>query len=361
MNVVFFPRKDYDVEICAHRLGKKMTYTECTDQFRFDTVVDNVNYFDWIMNIMRTRGIKPSFFARYSDLYHSRFTLAREMFNDGDLWIDEYSWSPELDEKISTGANITPEEFIQSYNNTLLPPFIENLNRKPVCLSYSYGNTSFQDGVCPLYLGARNSAYNSMETDYGNSFGNPNNIPYSFNEYKVKKNTIRWYDLAKQDNTFDEKIAIVASLIDESIINGGWVRNFTHFDDMLVDGNALQAEKYYTMLSQKNMNDEIYFAGFGEAVAYLVYRQFTTKAVMYSPIGDENNKLVIRLECKNTLNVDVDLLQIPISIKFSTIGTPLESQNIKSNRNLVSLGGGQYIVEIPYSSYPVAVVEKIST
>jgi len=359
MNVVFFPRKDYDVEICGHRLGKKMTYTECTDQFRFDTVVDNVDYFTWIMNLTRNNGVKPSFFARYSDLFHSKFQLAKQYLNAGELWIDEYSWTPELADKISTGSDITPSEFIQSYNNTLLPPFIEKLNRKPVCLSYSYGNSSFEDGVCPLYLGARNSTYISMETDYGNSFGNPNNIPYSFTEYKVKKNTIRWYDLAKQDNTFDDKIATVASLIDASLLNGGWVRNFTHFDDMLSDGNVLQAEKYYNMLSQKNANNEIYFAGYGEAVAYLVYRESISKAVMYSPIGEENNRLIIRLEAPNVFNVDTDLLQVPISVKFSTVGTPLENRTIRCNYNLIGLGNGQYIVEIPYSKYAGAVIEKV--
>ena len=78
---------------------------------------------------------------------------------------------------------------------------------------------------------------------------------------------------------------------------------------------------------------------------------------MYSPVMDSDS-LVIRLDARNTLGVDTDLLQVPISVKFSTAGTPLAGQTIKSDRNLVSLGNGDYIVEIPYSDFPVAKIEK---
>ena len=79
---------------------------------------------------------------------------------------------------------------------------------------------------------------------------------------------------------------------------------------------------------------------------------------MYSPNEYHNTQLIIRLETNNTLNVDTDLLQTPNSVKFTTVGRPLAGMTIKSDRNLVSLGGGDYIVEIPFNRFPYAVIEK---
>ena len=89
---------------------------------------------------------------------------------------------------------------------------------------------------------------------------------------------------------------------------------------------------------------------------------------MYSPQKNADTQRIIRLEAKNsvsidginTTSIDTDLLQIPISIKFSTVGTPLAGQTIRSNCNLISLGNNQYIVEIPYAEYPGAIIEKVS-
>lgn len=359
MDVVFFPRQDYPVTVCSHRYGKKMTFTDQSDQLRLSKVVGGVNFFDWIMGIVEPKGIKVGFFARYDDLNSANFGQVKTLLDSGKLWLDEYSWSPELATKISGGQTITPEEFLQSYEDTLLPPFINVLGKKPVCLSYSYGNQTFKDGVCPTYLGARNSGGLSSYggTDYGVGFGNPSNIPYSFSAYKSRSSTIRWYDRALPDSSFAAKIAKVGELIDAALLNGGWVSNFTHFDDILSDGNEEYAEDYYEMIEGKNQNNEICFAGYGEAVAYLVFRQLVTKAVMYSPIHNPDT-LVIRLDARNTLGVDTELLQVPISVKFSTVGTPLAGQTIKSNRNLISLGSGEYIVEIPYADFPVAKITK---
>lgn len=357
MDVIFFPRQDYPVMVCPHRYGKKMAYTDQTDQLRLSKVVGDVNYFDWIMGIVEPKGIKVGFFARYDDLYSTNFGKVKALLDAGKLWLDEYSWSPELSAKISGGQTITPEEFLQSYEDTLLPPFINVLGKKPVCLSYSYGNQTFKDGVCPTYLGARNSGYGMAGTDYGVGYGSPNNVPYSFGDYKARSSTYRWYDNAKGDSSFAAKLAIVSAKIDETMLNGGWFSNFTHFDDMLSDGNEEYAVDYYELLESKNQNNEIWFAGYGEAVAYLVFRQLVTKAVMYAPVN-EPDTLVIRLDARNTLGVDTDLLQIPISVKFSTVGTPLAGQTIKSNRNLIPLGSGEYIVEIPYSDFPVAKITK---
>lgn len=359
MEAIFFPRNDYPnkIEICQHRFGKSMTFTEQSDR------ILPSGSFSWISNLADTYGIKVGFFAIYTDFSDANFSNAKAAFNAGKVWFDEYSMAPSIQYKIEhyneDHIPVTDEEFVEAYEETLLPSFLNAMGKKPVALSYAYGVQTFSDAVCPLYLGARNSWY-EYHTDYGIGFGSPNNVQYSFADYKSRQSTIRWYDKALPTSAFSEGISEVASLIDTTLQNGGWLNNFTHFHSVIANGHQAIYEQYFQMLADKNANDEIYFAGYGEAVAYLVYRQLITKAVMYSPVESPNDKLVIRLEALNTISIDTDLLQVPISVKFSTAGTPLEGQNIKSNRNLISLGSGEYIVEIPYDRFPIAVIEKVS-
>lgn len=367
MDAVFFPRNDYPtkVEVCAHRLGKKMTYTEQSDRMFYELNQNTPagTTYNWIYGLSQLYGVKVGFFAIYTDFADTtHFPSAKESLKAGEIWIDQYSMAESISTKIRNLETITEQEFNYAYTNELLPAYYNAIGKKPVALSYAFGNTSFEDYVCPKYLGARNSKGNKDadigKTDYGVGYGNPANIGYSAANFKSKGSSVRWYDRYK--SSLSDGIDAVSDLIDATMLNGGWLNNFTHFHSVVDDGNQSTYEQYFQMLAQKNANNEIYFAGWGEAVGYLVYRQIITKAVMYSPALKPNDQLVIRLETVNSLSIDTDLLQVPISVKFSTVGTPLEGQSIKSSCHLVSLGGGEYIVEIPYAKYPVAIIEKVS-
>jgi hypothetical protein len=350
MEVTFFPRKDYNVEICAHRLGKKMTYTEQTDGLHTE-----LSYTPF-MNMAKARNIKVGCFMAYGEKV---IDTVRADYVENKLWIDLYSLTPSLRDKTINRLPITQEEWNIAYYNELLPFFREQLNKKPVALSYSYGNDSFKNYVTQL-LGARNSNY-YYETDYGVGKGTPNTQPYSFSRFCSKAGTTRWYDYARShDNDFEGSLEIVSAKIDETLQNGGWMNNFTHWHNYWQQGNEEWAEAYLDLLAEKNSNGQIYFAGYGEAVAYLVYRSMITKAVMYSPNAKRDKQLIIRLETDNSvLNVDTDLLQVPISVKFSLQGTPLAGSFIHSSRNLISLGNDTYIVEIPYTGkFPYVVIHK---
>jgi hypothetical protein len=355
MDVIFFPRNDYpnNIEVCAHRLGKKMTYTEQTDG-----VIYNISYSQFT-SMAKERGIKVGCFINITDasITDTVKAIIKADAEHNDVWFDIYSMTEALRSKIQNRETITPEEFTASYNNYLLPYFFSIFDKHPVALSYAYGNDSFKDAVPSLFLGARNSGYNS-NTDYGVGYGNPNNAPYSTSFYKSKQGSTRWYDEAKvNNNDFTGQLQIVSEKIDETMLNGGWYNNFTHWHNYWQDGNEAWASVYLDLLAAKNVNNDIYFCGYGEAIAYLVYRTLITRAVMYEPVNKQNT-LCIRLECINSLSIDKDLLQIPISIKFSTIGTILEGQIIESNCNLISLTNENYIIEIPYSSYPFAEIIK---
>lgn len=355
MDAIFFPRNDYpnNIEVCAHRLGKSMTYTEQTDGLRFD-----ISYAPF-MALAKARNIKVGSFAAYSEFNNASINTAKEDIANGHLWVDEYSLCPALEEKITHYESPTDEEFIAAYNSELMPAFVNTFGKKPVALSYSYGQQGFNGVVCPLYLGGRNSQ-NLNYTDYGVSYGNPNNEPYSFARFRSKASTTRWLDTAwGHDKDFAGQLVIQGALIDATKQNGGWLNNFTHWHNYWQNDIEQWAETYLDLLASKNVNNDIYFAGYGEALAYLVYRQIITKAVMYSPVKYSSTKLVIRLETINNLGVNPELLQVPISVKFSTAGTPLAGESIKcNNRNLISLGNNQYIIEIPFEVFPYAVIEK---
>lgn len=347
MEAIFFPRNDYpnNIEVCAHRLGKSMTYTEQSDIFR--------NGAEDIMDYGANKGLRFGVFWGMSTSSTYR-DLALPYVNSNQMWIDAYC-NP-------TGASelgqISQADY-EAQRDALLVRIADWFGKRPIALSYSYGNDSYRDYAIEDFIAGRNSEKN-MGTPYGIGYGNPNNIPYSKLYFKSKGSTSRWYDDAKADASFTTRLQQLEQDVLATKLNGGWYNNFTHWHNVISDGNLQAYKDYIDLLASLNANNDIYFAGYGEAVAYLVYRQIITKAVMYSHNSDAANKLVIRLETINNLGIDTDLLQVPISVKFSTIGTPLAGQTIKSNCNLISLGSGQYIVEIPYSDFPVAIIEKVS-
>lgn len=362
MDVVFFPRNDYpnNIEVCSHRYGKRMAYTEQTDGQQNTGQYES---YQWLVPEAKTRNIKVGIFAMVNGSISPAGGL-REDYDNGHVWLDVYGYCTPLLPYINPGGDdltgqITQEIWNEAYNDYILENFRNFTGKVPVALSYSYGRDGYKNLISQL-LGGRNSG-NSGYTDFGVGYGNPNNVPYSFSTFNSKPSTTRWYDTenVKPSPNWSLAIAEQGNLIDATMLNGGWLSNFTHWHNVKNDGNQSIYEDYLDMLATKNVNGEIWFCGYGEALAYLVYRQLITRAVMYSPVQN-NDQLVIRLESRNTLSINPDLLQIPISVKFSTVGTPLANQTIKSDCNLISLENNQYIVEIPYAEYPCAVIEKIS-
>lgn len=342
MDAIFFPRQDYPIQVCTHRYGKSMTYTEQSDQFR-GGAEDIVSY-------AASKGIKVGVFwgmpqdTTYRD-------LALPYFNNGQMWLDVYCY-PEN----SNGGTVTREQY-ETQRDLLWERMHEWFGIRPVAMSYAYGNQTYVDYVTPDFLAGRNSGKQGG-TPYGVGFGNPNNLAYSMADYKTRQSSARWYDDAVGDSSFTARLAELRTQILATKQDGGWLNNFTHWHSVISNGNLQVYKDYLDMLAELNEDDDICFAGYGEATAYLVYRQMITRAVMYSPNAHRSTQLFIRLEAQNTLGIDTALLQVPISVKFSTVGTPLAGKTITSDCNLVSLGGGDYIVEIPYTGrFPYAIIK----
>ena len=343
MEVKFFPRKDYDVEICTHRLGKSMTYTEQSDMFMGGA--------EAIVAYAASKNIKVGvFWGTPSTTTYRDYALP--YYNTGKMWIDAYCLPTG-----SNGGTVTKEAY-EAQRDSLWAMIDDWFGIRPCTMSYGYGNQTYIDYVVPDFLAARNSG-KLGGTPYGVGYGNPNDIAYSLANYKTRASSSRWYDDAKADSSFASRLATLQTDVLTTKQNGGWYNNFTHWHNVISDNNLQVYQDYFDLLASLNSGDDIYFAGYGEAVAYLVYRSIVTRAVMYSPKAKANSQLVIVLETDNTLGVDEELLYVPISVKFSTVGTPLANSTIRSDNNLISLGNNEYIIEIPFARFPKAIIEKV--
>lgn len=346
MEAIFFPRQDYPVEICAHRLGKSMTYTEASDQFRGGA--------ESIVDYAAGRGLTVGVFWGMSGSVDYA-SLARPLIAAGKMRIDAYC-HPTGSEVPGT---IITQDVYEQERDRLLARIEDYFEIRPIAMSYNSGNTSYEDYIFPDFLAGRNSG-RTGGTPYGVGYGSPNNVPYSANVFKSKQSTSRWYDDVVASGstwTFETRLQQLAADVATTKQNGGWYNNFTHWHNVISAGNLEPYKDYIDLLTTLNSANDIYFAGYGEAVAYLVYRQLITRAVMYSPTARPTTQLFIRLEAQNTLGVNEQLLQVPISVKFSTVGTPLEGKTLTSDCNIISLGGGDYIIEIPYTGrFPYAII-----
>ena len=389
MKVTFFPRNDYpnNIEVCTHRLGKKITYCECTTDI--PTYVQTT-VLPYVMDLYNEYNLKTS--CCFMDVYKNsawNTTYGKQCIASGAIWPDLYFYPDPIKDYSETA--------IMKAWNRLLPWFVEQFGHIPNAVAFTSSVMSYKQYLGDKFLGAiYDPAYSARttNTDYGIGVGNPDNVPYSQNKYYPRHFNMRIMDWGVWDNeNYEFYRSFASDLIDATLAlpKGGLITNFSHWHDLVkldynTDGTPIAGRNdyainngfkpYFNMLVQKNLNNnnEIYFSGFGEAIAYLVYRESIVKSTMYSPIGSENDKLIIRLEATNipTISkyndiegevqqlVDTNLLLTPISVKFSTAGTPLQGYTIRSNNNLINLGNNNYIVEIPYSDYPNAVIEKVN-
>lgn len=328
-----------DAELCAHRLGKKMTYTEQSDTFRGGA--------EDIMAYADNLGIKLGVFWGMSTNSAYR-DLALPYVIKGMMWIDAYS-NP-------TGASELGQinrDVYEAQKDALLQRINDWFGKRPIALSYAYGNDSYKDYIENDFLGGRNSNKNGG-TPYGVGYGSPDNVAYNINYFKSKASTSRWYDDAKNTNTFTERLQQLREDVLATKENGGWYNNFTHWHNVISDGNLEAYRSYLELLSELNTNNDIYFAGYGEALAYLAYREIVKGVSAFLINGSIN----ISLTLKTDPQVNNSLLIVPVSVRFSVADTPLEDKTlICEGGNLVELGGNEYIVEIPYSENPFCTIK----
>lgn len=181
------------IEVCKHRHGKQMTYTEQTDGVKYFVSYQSIR------DLLANYNLKGGIFLSLEDLRSGYMSVVLE--DEKTIWLDQYSSIyPSALEIILSKLHLMRKNKIilrqyweLYYAEELLSSFQKATGRKPVALSYSYGNDSFKDYLT-TYLGARNSGV-SGNTSYGTGCGNRQE-PYQQERFRSRESTIRWYDSA---------------------------------------------------------------------------------------------------------------------------------------------------------------------
>ena len=254
--------------------------------------------------------------------------------------------------------------------------------RFPSSMSYRNGNTGGAYIDVVFYLQCRNSgtgAWNNTAnapTWYGkNSDNNYLGVPQQDvdrNLLASRASTTRWWDWI--DNiyniTLQQSLDAVKSIVTQTIGNGGWQNNFTHWH------SAAETTKeniklgsynaYFGAISEAAGNNRIHFCNYGEASEYLLYRSCIDNIAAYK----KGNRVAVAVSIKDVFadavlqetGVDAKLPQrrifTPVSIEVDLTGTPLQGKNVKSNYGkVINAGNNKVIVEIPFPAENDGIME----
>ena len=167
------------LEICRHRYGKRMTYTEQTDGLHYE------ESYLWMREMLVKRGIKAGVFVSLKDLRSDSILAFKDDVERGVVGADVYSsiYPRMIDRLRKKHRKVGEKEWNDFYYLHLMPAYYRIFGRLPIAISYAYGNDTYKNSVHQC-LGGRNS-------------GVDGGIAYQYNsqaEMISRKSTLRWYD-----------------------------------------------------------------------------------------------------------------------------------------------------------------------
>lgn len=228
--------------------------------------------------------------------------------------------------------------------------FVELAGRKPSAISYRNGVAPSWGLYAPYYLAARNSNSGGVTAwgrgKDGNWLGTPNTAT-NRQQRMYMNSSIRWADVGN-DATANAQLI---DLINAVKSNKGFFNNFVH------DHSTTHARlnSLFSLVDETIGGTFMWRTSYGEAMQYFWFREMA-KSAHGTIIG--NDVLVwvdyiddFRGTVTNGIPNDVllDRIKTPLSVKIDLTGTPLAGKQIKTSYGrLISLGGNQYIVEVPF-------------
>lgn len=291
MEVIFFPKSTIPINVCNHRYGADMTYTEQTDTIRdnsryevefyahkygarvgafitrasTDSVGDKLEAekygsckFDIYFPTDTWYNIDKDIYEGIPDYYGAEWSqrgIDAFAYDDGGLKIDgepaligspKPTRYPNFGEQMyncSGGRYGWSGAVIGSSNALELTKLQENvinwyknqINRYPSSMSYRNGANGGKDLMIVPFLQCRNSGtgmWNNIEnsqTWYGDGLGNPD-TPITREVLSSRASSSRFWDWAgSMGSTIEESLTGVANLIGLTLTNNGWQNNFTHW------------------------------------------------------------------------------------------------------------------------------------
>lgn len=400
MRVNFFPLSELPVTVCNHRYNADMTYTEQTDSI-FSTSRYAVEYYAHKHNARVGAFVNGLTQANHTDLVESQKygSCKFDIYFPTDYWCNPVTGKIEVMpdfyatawtelgaqyfnvEVGSAKTNRMPTHGEQMYNlsggkygfltdgtigqsrcselillhKNVIEWFYQVFGFVPVSMSYRNGVQTGRFMDILFYLQNRNSAAThplsgkDSETWYGKSYegeylGYPNK-DITRTLMMSRPSSFRWWDAI--DNTAplatkQQSLNYVADQIEKTIINHGWLNNFTHWhsaksttkEDIQIDSY----DDYFSTIKTALGVNKAHFASYGEASEYLYHRTNLKNIAAYK----QGNVIKVVTHVEDTfqnerINVVFDgrtpksRIKTPLSVIVDLTGTFLENKNVITN------------------------------
>lgn len=337
MDCPFLNVIDVDLSVCNHRYDNTMTYVEQTDTLQEPSATN-------VLTKAFSSGIRVGANIGQHAQTLPLSTFVSDSLTNGTLKCDYYF--PAKNDLVST-EQYTENEFDILYESNRAW-FSSLIGKDPSVLSYGYGNTNYSEFAKKYFLAGRNSQFNLTVSEYGKSFdnsflGNPQRS-YLLDNFISHVSTYRWYDEAIYIGKA-QALQNLADAIDIAYLSGGLVTNFTHWHDVV---NIADYDDYFSMLSAKNVNNDIHFCSYGEAVEYMVFRSIVSKVTTYIPRSNVNS---INIKIETDTFDKTDILNTPLSIKFNLTSSILDGKTVQcTGGTIYSQIGNIVMIDVDYDT-----------
>ena len=245
------------------------------------------------------------------------------------------------------------------------------LGRYPSAFSYQIGQAGGAAVDIAFFLRGRNSSTvhwsnpSEANTSYGkDADSNFLGLPYVELTRELLASTpcsTRFWDwVVINGATVEQSLNAIEQLVDITLVNGGWVNNFTHWHnarDTANDNLKLRIyDAYFARIAAAGGSNNIHYCSYGEAAEYLMAKMCVDNVAAYV----KGNRVRVAISLKDPFEGEIlvqsglsgkipfDRINIPVSIEVDLSGTPLAGKNIISNfGQVINNGSGNVIVEVP--------------
>ena len=241
---------------------------------------------------------------------------------------------------------------------------------EPSCLSYRRGIVGVHYAMTDWFLAGRNSSFNVEKsiTAYGQSkinnlyLGYPFGYNFTHETAICQSSSSRYWDSWKNPyqkppyDTRDQALEHCETLLMETISNGGWFNDFTHWHTTDADDLGVFFAGQRRVIGE----NDVFTGGYGECMQHLFLRDSVKSISIYW----EGLVCVIDVQ-ENELPKELPLsvFSIPLSVQVDLTGTALEGKDIYSAESpgIKKLDDDLYSVDVPFNEEEGFQIVKIAT
>lgn len=269
------------------------------------------------------------------------------------------------------------------YRNRIL---VENsIGRRTSGASYALGQDAAKSMLIPEFLGVRNSdpysipvISGSQHTFYGKD-KNGNNLGWPVTEFTREyfssyPSTLRYWDWFNElGYTLEQTNTYVQTLLQDTLNNKGWFRDFGHWHDGKNAGNIDVFEDLFQLVNTTLSGSFVWKCSNGEALEYMYIRDCASSPT--ASIVDGIVTITVKYDDRfssssiSTFSKEVPktLLNTPLSLLVNLSGSSLSGKNIQSSYSkVINKGNDLWVVEVPFNTgsgqfIPITLTESINT